>query len=412
MKINKTAFAMISPLFILLLLVACHSATSNYSAVKNPNIQEQQTNQSSPAQPESLNVKNLIPASQETLILTPQDQHRPQIQAIQSATQTLDIVNYHLSDPDVVNALLNLVGDKTKHVKIRLLLDAATLKNSSKAQDIMKKLTDAGVATKASSSAFSITHQKSLVIDNNEAFVTTMNLVTTSAVTRDFGLITKDKSIIEEMNAVFEADWKNADNNGMNTPALTQDRLLWSPVNSKSKILSLISSANVSIDLDVENFGDTDVQNAIINQAKKGVKVRTLTPGCIAGTDPLRNRTYLTTMQSASSNIVNRVMPASTDASNPYMHAKMMLVDGSTFYLGSENFSFNSLTKARELGILTSDVNLANQLEDTFNHDWQIAKNPEQITKADCDSATGSYNGNNGTPPELGKPKPQEPKKP
>jgi cardiolipin synthase A/B len=319
------------------------------------------------------------------LIVTPLDKHQTIIKAIGLAKKTVDIVNFHLSDRDVVGALTNA---SKKGIQIRMILDSGILSRNNTSQKIVADLKQANIQVKPSTSKFSITHQKSLVIDDEIAFVTTMNLVTTSAVTRDFGIVTEDQGIIAEMDAVFTADWANADANDSQTPALSNPRLLWSPVNSSQKLVDLIHSATSTIDLDVESFGDHDVLNALAERASQGVKVRTITPGCISGDQPLRNRTYLTTL--ATSGVVNRVMPAVSDETHPYMHAKILIVDQKVFYVGSENFSFNSLTKARELGIITEDNRLTQQVESVFNQDWGNAVAPDQVTQDQCDKVNAA----------------------
>lgn len=331
----------------------------------------------------------------ETLTITPQDRHEPILAAIAAAQETLDIVNFHLSDREVVQAL---VEANHRGVQIRMILDSAILSKNLKAQNIVTELEQAGVQVKKSSNKFSITHAKSLVIDNKVAFITTINLVTTSRKTRDFGLITQDPDLISEIHSVFNADWSNADNNGDFTPSLTQPRLVWSPINSTQKLKELILSAQFTIDLEVENFGDREIQEALIARAIAGVQVRTLTPGCVPGDNPLRNRQYLEAL--GASGIQNRVMAAISDPLHPYMHAKMMVVDNKTFYIGSENFSYNSLKRARELGIITDNDELAAQLENVFAQDWQVSVSPDQVTKEDCDEAEKSFGKKGGVKAE------------
>jgi len=314
------------------------------------------------------------------LIVTPLDKHQTIIKAIGLATKTIELVNFHLSDRDVVTALTDA---SNRGIQIRMILDSGTLSRNATAQKIVANLKQANIQVKPSTSKFTITHQKSLVIDDATAFVTTMNLVTTSAVTRDFGIVTEDPSIIAEMDSVFNTDWANADTNDDQTPTLSNPRLLWSPINSSEKLVALIKSAKSTIDLDVESFGDHEVQDALAERAANGVKVRTITPGCISGDTPLRNRPYLDTL--AQSGVQNRVMTAVSDETHPYMHAKMLVVDQKIFYVGSENFSFNSLTKARELGIITEDGQMAQQIEAVFNQDWSNAVTPDQVTQDQCD---------------------------
>jgi phosphatidylserine/phosphatidylglycerophosphate/cardiolipin synthase-like enzyme len=314
----------------------------------------------------------------ETLIITPDDLQTPIIDAISKAKEKIDLSNFHLSNFAVVNAL---IAASKRDVKIRMILDNGTLSKSAPAQKIVAELQANNIEVKPSSKFFSITHEKSFVIDNHLALVSSINLVTTAATTRDFGLFTEDKDVVTEMLAVFEADWENADTNKGVTPALSNARLLWSPINSSSKLVDLIMSAKHDIKLMVENLGSNEIRDALLAKAKEGIAIQTLTPGCIMG-DALRNRPFLKLF--ADNNIQNKVSAQKADSEHPYIHAKMILVDGKNFYLGSENFSYNSLLKAREVGIITTDETKGQKISATFDHDWNNGLAPEAV---DCKKA-------------------------
>ena len=56
--------------------------------------------------------------------------------------------------------------------------------------------------------------------------------------------------------------------------------------------------------------------------------------------------------------VAARVMPYPATPRHPYMHAKMMVADDRRAYVGSANYSVNSTTLARELGLLFSEPDL------------------------------------------------------
>jgi phosphatidylserine/phosphatidylglycerophosphate/cardiolipin synthase-like enzyme len=57
-----------------------------------------------------------------------------------------------------------------------------------------------------------------------------------------------------------------------------------------------------------------------------------------------------------------------------YMHAKIIVVDGKTAFVGSENISTQSLDRNRELGIIVSDAGVLNTLQSTFQKDWTVSQ--------------------------------------
>jgi cardiolipin synthase len=325
------------------------------------------------------------PEESERLILTPEEVQAPIIEAINNAKEKIDLSNFHLSNRDVVKALID--ASVIRQVKIRIILDAGTLSKSAPAQKIVQDLKAANIEVKPGSKFFSITHQKSFVIDGTTALVSSINLVTTAAKTRDFGLFIHNKNVIDEINSVFQADWDNADTNGGVTPALENERLVWSPVNSLPKLRDLIMSAKSEIKVMVENLGSTEISEALIAKSKEGIAIQVLTPGCLIG-NALRNRPFIKVL--SENKIENKVSSARSDAEHPYVHAKMILVDNHLFYIGSENFSFNSLQRARELGIITDDSGAAKKITETFNHDWKNGFDPDAVTVEDCKNTTGT----------------------
>lgn len=52
-----------------------------------------------------------------------------------------------------------------------------------------------------------------------------------------------------------------------------------------------------------------------------------------------------------------------------YIHAKMIWVDGRRVFLGSENLSVQSLTRNRELGLISTNPTILRSTEQTFAHD-------------------------------------------
>ena len=54
----------------------------------------------------------------------------------------------------------------------------------------------------------------------------------------------------------------------------------------------------------------------------------------------------------------------------PYVHAKIFVVDGKLAFVGSENISTNSLDHNREVGVLLEDQEAIKTLRATFETDW------------------------------------------
>lgn len=311
-------------------------------------------------------VGDLLPP--DILTVTPSDGHSLFNDSIDSAQQQIDMVMFHLSDPDTVS---HLIQAHERGVAVRILLDGKILASTS-AQAIRDSLTEKGIDVRASSTAFSITHEKAAVFDGKKSIVSSINLTKTVAVTRDFGILTADAAVIAEMESVFSTDWQNSETNGSATPELSDEKLVWSPVNSKAKIIALIQGAQHNVFLETENLGDSDVLTALTAKASEGIPVTVVVPACVEGMAPTRNLPYLQTLASGGVNALASVPPYTTE--HPYIHAKVIVVDGEKFYVGSENLSHNSLVNAREVGLIEPNTQISQSIAAIINQDAEQSR--------------------------------------
>ncbi len=216
-----------------------------------------------------------------------------------------------------------------------------------------------------------------MVVDGEKAFITAINMTNTATNTRDFGIVTPDANIITEMNSVFEADWVNAENGKDDTPALSDGNLAWSPNNSLDRLTTLVDSATKTLDIEVENLTSDDIVNAFNRAAARGVNVRLVVPECSLGS-PLLNYPAIGKLKGVNVHVEHD----GRSIDQPYMHSKMMVADGKRVYVGSINYSYNSLLRARELGVIFLDEKTGDTLDTEFQKDWDRSAVPSD--QPDC----------------------------
>jgi len=313
------------------------------------------------------------------LIVTPSaDGHRAFITAIEGAKTSIDMTMFHLTDPAIVDALS---ATAKRGVRIRIILDGKGLETKKLAR-VADELRTAGIDVRGSSAAFSITHEKGMVIDHATAFITAINLTKDAAKTRDFGVITRARGVVDDVAALFETDWTNAANAGHETPALHEASLVVSPVSSRAHLTELIGSAKHELVVTVENLGDGPIDDALAAAAKRGVTVRLIVPMCDKNPNPLFNFRFARTL--ATGGVAVRMMPNPETETQPYMHSKMILADGETAYVGSINFSANSTTKARELGVVFVNAAATATIHQAFETDWTRSVPTPAEPPTDC----------------------------
>jgi phosphatidylserine/phosphatidylglycerophosphate/cardiolipin synthase-like enzyme len=314
---------------------------------------------------------------------------KPVADAIATARSSIKMIMFHLSEKSIIRALIEA---RARGVDVQLILDAKNLESKS-SQKIANELKNAGIAVTPSSLEFSITHAKAMVIDDQRAIIMSLNLTTLFAKTRDYALTTEDPAVVREFSSVFETDVQNASAHTKNTPPLSCASLLWSPVNSESRLVGLIDSAKTSIITSTENLGDKAIENALAKAAARGVKTRVLAPLCDLNPNPLLNVPVVRELDAEK--IDARLMPGPSSPELPYIHAKMMIVDDARAYVGSINFSENSTRHARELGILFDDKRAIAQISADFEADFAKAILPP----ADTDGVCGAHSEDVGGPP-------------
>lgn len=306
------------------------------------------------------NADSTTKVSAHRLIVQPDDGRTAVLNALNSATASINLTIYEIDDPEINEAL---IGAVKRGVKVRILYNYYSFLHMGREyrlEPVLNAFETAGIGLCRAPEEFTVTHQKTFTIDGRTSIIMTFNLQPGYfSGTRDFAIITTVPDEVAEIARVFEADW-SARNIAPEVPSL-----LWSPVNSRQKTLKLISGAAKTLDIYNEEAEDWQILQALIEAAKRGVKVRFISAFLgERGVD--RNQEG---RDQLNANGVNAKCVTAL-----YIHAKMILADYGTAnaqaFLGSENFSRTSLDRNRELGILVTEPEILDRLHATFETDW------------------------------------------
>lgn len=146
--------------------------------------------------------------------------------------------------------------------------------------------------------------------------------------------------------------------------------------------LQMIRSAQQRIDIAAFYIADkpggplSPVLDALVARAKAGVKVRIL----IDQTFLKDNQDNMPSLRNVP-NIEIRVLPVDT-LTGGVLHAKYMVVDGASVFVGSQNWDWRALDQIHEIGARISNARFAQTFDATFDFDWQLAEKPD-LPKAD-----------------------------
>jgi len=283
-----------------------------------------------------------------SLLIMPGPGMTPIVNAIKGAKTSVDLTVYYLSDSTVISAL---IGARNAGRTVRVILEDQPDSLSNAAA--YNQLVTAGVQVRWGQPAFVFTHAKYMVIDGTTLWAMTMNLASSAPSTnREHIVIDSDPDDVAEARAVFEADW-----NRTNSPAVS--RLVVSPVNARARLNQLIDSAQSELLIEWEALSDSDIVTHINMRLKAGVKVMIVIPDSAAGTQ--------TATMVGALGIGGALV---RQLGSPDVHTKMILVDRTTGFAGSENATANSLDRNRELGVIWRDATAAQAVVTAFMSDF------------------------------------------
>ncbi len=353
---------------LVLALVACNSAvTPTLSPTLNPTLAP--TTPTSPPLASPTFTLTPLTVTPPTPVLrlfeTPRDGPAPVVNAIKSATKTVDVEVYELADSTVINALI-AAQKAGKAVRVILNLNFPSGGNQNAAT--YKQLQAAGIAVHYANPAYRYTHEKSIIVDaglaSQQALIMTLNLAPgylgepdPQGQSLNFGIIDSNAADVAQIQAIFNADWNS-------TPYTTPptNGLVVSPINARAALLQQINGATKSLHIFAQEFEDTQIVNATVAAAKRGVEVKGLLANNISGNTPNAKK-----VQAAGGQM--RFLTV------PYQHAKATITDAARVYIGSVNYTSNSLDNNRELGIITPQSDIAAQMEIEFAKFWAQGTN-------------------------------------
>jgi phosphatidylserine/phosphatidylglycerophosphate/cardiolipin synthase-like enzyme len=291
------------------------------------------------------------------LLIQPEDGIAPVLNAINGATSTLEIKQFTVTDERLIKAL---IAAHKRGVKVRIMMNAARPDETRDNDTTLKILKKAGIKAQWSCPKFTITHEKSMVVDKKTAFVATFNWAPKYfGETRDYGVITTDPLQVAQIMACFEADWARVDFK------VTDDvGLIWSNTNSRDCFAKFIDACEDSLYVQHPKFVDVPILERILRAQKRGVHVRIICSGKHGVRAWDRAETF------ASLKIIQEAGIKVHVLKHPKLHAKLMLRDDKHALIGSMNIHRRAFDERRELGIILSDEPLVKRLRDVFEKDW------------------------------------------
>ena len=292
-----------------------------------------------------------------TLYIEPHAGVGPVIAFIQQARGTLDINAYLATDRRIIQAIAQ---DVRRGIRVRILIDRRPYGGRPHGEIARLRATGAQVryapARFTSHSAgnaqrYVFNHAKYMVSGSSFELGTANLTWSAFHKNREYLDIACQTAVAHALQDVFTADWHNR-------PAGTAPRqtLVLSPGATPALVAAIRQPGGICIES--EELGkDRVILDAL---AAKGAQARILLPA------KLNRHDRRIAQELAADGVRVRTLVA------PYPHAKLIAGPREAF-LGSENFTWTSLNRNREVGILLGNPAAA-RLDRQCLHDWSAAR--------------------------------------
>ncbi|EKS33229.1 phospholipase D-like domain-containing protein [Afipia clevelandensis] len=293
-----------------------------------------------------------------SLIVLPDDAAAALVDPIDAAVKSLNIRMFLFTDPTLLNAV---IAARHRGVHVRVMLNPARRNGKADNEAARKKLIAAGIDVRDSCPSFALTHQKSMVVDDEVGFVESLNWETRDLTeTRDYAVMTTKKAEVDEMVKCFNLDF-------MRLPFEPHEKsnLIWCPNNGRERIAAFIDAASHTLFIQNERYQDTVIIERIVRAINRGVTVHIMArpshkmkaEKMIEGVGGLR--------------ILEDVGAKIHRMKHLKLHGKVLLADERRAIVGSINLTPGSFDARRELAIETDSRHVVERLAEVSDHDWR-----------------------------------------
>jgi cardiolipin synthase len=284
------------------------------------------------------------------VLVQPEDGVGPILSAITRAKKMVEIVVFRLDRNQIEEAIR---AAATRGVFVRALVAFANRGGEQQLRRLETRFLDSGVTVTRTSDDLVRYHAKMMIIDRKTLYVLSFNYTTLDIEhSRAFGIVTRNKALVQEAVKLFEADTKRHPY----TPQL--DNFLVSPLNSRKQLTEFIRKARKELLIYDPKISDSQMVRLLLERQKAGVEIKII--GRLG--------------KKASSLDARRL-------GSVRLHTRTIIRDRKHAFVGSQSLRKLELDSRRELGLIVKERAVISKLVDTFERDWEENKNREVKSK-------------------------------
>ncbi len=286
------------------------------------------------------------------LWVLPDDGLAPLLKGIDIAQSSIEIMIFRFDRTDVESALARAVS---RGVAVRALVAHANKAGEDGLRQLEQRLLAAGVSVARTADDLVRYHGKLMIVDRHDLYLFAFNLTSLDTErTRSFGIVTSNRTLVQETIKLFEADTKRL-------PYTPRARtLVVSPANARKRLAAFIRGAKSEILIYDPAVSDPAMIRLLEERSRAGVTVKII--GRLAR---------------RSSKLEVHKLPRLR------LHTRTMVRDGRHSFVGSQSLRAAELDTRREVGVIFCDHRAATRLAKVFQEDWQLAETAKEQARTD-----------------------------
>jgi len=272
------------------------------------------------------------------LIVEPEAGASPILAAIKQARKSIDVVIFRVDRMDICDALATSV----RHgVNVRALIAHRNSGGQRSLRKLEMRLLDSGATVTRTADDLVRYHGKLMIVDQRVLHLYGFNFTWLDMKrTRSFGIITRNRRLVDEALKLFEAD------SGRQRYTPGCDRFVVSPENARERLTAFIAGARKQLLIYDPKLTDPTLARKVLERLKAGLDVR----------------------------IIGKVGKAHSLTAAKYagarLHVRAIVRDGHWAFLGSQSLRKLELDKRREVGLIVDNPSVVRGIQDVFEKDW------------------------------------------
>lgn len=272
------------------------------------------------------------------VIVEPADGLEPVLAAINGAQKTVDVIIFRLDLKAIEKALEAAVG---RGVTVRALVAHTHTGPDKRLRQLEDRMLASGVMVSRTGDDLVRYHGKLTIVDREALHVYGFNYTAIDIKSRSFGVVTRDRRLVQEALRLFEADATRQEFEPL------VDEFVVSPENAREQLATFIKRAKKSLAIYDPRLTDVSMLRLLQLRAKAGVDVRVLGKAGRGG-----------------GALKVQKLPGLR------LHVRALIRDGDAVFVGSQSLRALELDGRREVGLIVRDPVLVKRLQEVFEEDW------------------------------------------